>query len=186
MRPPAILHALAAYGEQLWRAALSQPSPTALPQVAAGLLGRPEAGLGHSGPAQRAGNHLSPVAEVGLLRPPRRRQRAARGQASRAPCATGGAIWGTAAWGQLIGTLSTAGGHGAGSYKDLGMVHVAPGSRSPFWSQNQVKVLIDRESSFCISSTKTPRQIFFSNSTRFVHQVSMLLRFQDLNPTSDP
>ena len=25
----------------------------------------------------------------------------------------------------------------------------------------------------------------FSNSTRFVHQVSMLLRFQDLNPTSD-
>ena len=68
----------------------------------------------------QAGNHLSPVAEVGLLRPPRRRQRAARGQASRAPCATGGAIWGTAAWGQLIGTLSTAGGHGAGSYKDLG------------------------------------------------------------------
>ena len=118
--PPGIPHALAAYGGQLWRAALSQPSPTALPQAAAELLGRPEAGLGHSGPAQRAGNHLSPVAEVGLLRPPRRRQRAARGQASRAPCATGGAIWGTAAWGQLIGTLSTAGGHGAGSYKDLG------------------------------------------------------------------
>ena len=70
VRPPAILHALAAYGGQLWRAALSQPSPTALPQAAAGLLGRPEAGLGHSGPAQRAGNHLSPVAEVGLLRPP--------------------------------------------------------------------------------------------------------------------
>ena len=118
--PPGIPHALAAYGGQLWRAALSQPSPTALPQAAAGLLRRPEAGLGHSGPAQRAGNHLSPVAEVGLLLPPRRRQRAARGQASRAPCATGGAIWGTAAWGQLIGTLSTAGGHGEGSYKDLG------------------------------------------------------------------
>ena len=42
-----------------------------------------------------------------------------------------------------------------------GMVRVAPGSRSPFWSQNQVKVLIDRESSFYISSTKNPSQIFF-------------------------
>ena len=67
----------------------------------------------------------------------------------------------------------------------MAMVHVAPGSRSPFWSQNQVKVLIDRESSFHIRSTKTPSQIFFLNSTRFVHQASMLLRFQDLNPTPD-
>ena len=73
-RPPAIPHASAAYGGQLWRAALSQPSPTALPQAAAKLLGRPEAGLGHSEPDKRAGNHLSPVAEVGLLRPPRRPQ----------------------------------------------------------------------------------------------------------------
>ena len=68
--PPGIPHALAAYGGQLWRAALSQPSPTALPQAAAKLLGRPEAGLGHSEPDKRVGNHLSPVAEVGLLRPP--------------------------------------------------------------------------------------------------------------------
>ena len=41
------------------------------------------------------------------------------------------------------------------------MFHVAPGSRSPFWSQNQVKVLINRESSFYISSTKNPSQIIF-------------------------
>ena len=69
VRPPAILHALAAYGGQLWRAALSQPSPTALPQAAAGLLGRPEAGLGHSGPAQRAGNHLSPALKLAYYGP---------------------------------------------------------------------------------------------------------------------
>ena len=120
--PPGIPHASAACRGATVASGPEQAnaSPTALPQAAAKLLGRPEEGLGHSEPDKRVGNHLSPVAEVGLLRPPRRRQRAARGQASRAPCATGGAIWGTAAWGQLIGTLSTAGGHGAGSYKDLG------------------------------------------------------------------
>ena len=59
-------------GGQLWRAALSQPGPTALLQAAPKLLERPEAGLGHSRPAQRAGNHLSPATEVGLLRPQRR------------------------------------------------------------------------------------------------------------------
>ena len=32
---------------------------------------------------------------------------------------SGGALWGTAAWGQLLGSLSTAGSYGAGSYKDL-------------------------------------------------------------------
>ena len=45
--------------------------------------------------------------------------------------------------------------------EEQSMVHVAPGSRSPFWSQNQVKVLIDRESSFHISSTQTSSQIIF-------------------------
>ena len=38
------------------------------------MLGRPEAGLGLSGPALRAGIHLPPVTTVGLLRPPRRRK----------------------------------------------------------------------------------------------------------------
>ena len=46
----------------------------AVPQAATKLMGRPEAGLGHSGPAQRASIHLSPVTEVGLLRRPRRRK----------------------------------------------------------------------------------------------------------------
>ena len=46
----------------------------AVPQAATKLLGRPEAGLGHSGPAQRASIHLSPVTEVCLLRRPRRRK----------------------------------------------------------------------------------------------------------------
>ena len=36
------------------------------------------------------------------------------------------------------------------------MVHVAPGSRPPSWSQNEVKVLIDAESSLYSSSIETP------------------------------
>ena len=36
------------------------------------------------------------------------------------------------------------------------MVHVAPGSQPPSWSQNQVKVLVDAESSLYSSSVETP------------------------------
>ena len=50
------------------------------------------------------------------------------------------------------------------------MVHVAPGSRSPLWSQNQVKVLIDRESSFISAPQKLRARYFFSNSIRFSAQ----------------
>jgi len=38
----------------------------------------------------------------------------------------------------------------------LSMVRVAPGSRPPSWSQNEVKVLIDAESSLYSSSIETP------------------------------
>ena len=36
------------------------------------------------------------------------------------------------------------------------MVHVAPGSRPPSWSQNEVKVLIDAESSLFIATPEKP------------------------------
>ena len=36
------------------------------------------------------------------------------------------------------------------------MVHVAPGSWPPSWSQNEVKVLIDAEPSLYSSSVETP------------------------------
>ena len=36
------------------------------------------------------------------------------------------------------------------------MVRVAPGSRPPSWSQNEIKVLVDAESSLYSSSVETP------------------------------
>ena len=63
-------------------------------------------------------------------------------------------------------------------YTQLCMVRVAPGSRSPFWSQNQVKVLIDRESSYYIKAPpKIRARYFFSNSTRFAALVRPVVMY---------
>ncbi len=111
-------------GEQLWRAALSQPSPKALcarrPLGCWGGLRRGWATQA-SGPAQRASIHLSPVTEVCLLRRPRRRKGGCP-RLSRASALSHwrgnlghGSLWPTTR--ELVDSWEL---WGAGSYKDLG------------------------------------------------------------------
>ena len=61
-----------------------------------------------------------------------------------------------------------------------------PGPGRHFGPRTRLRSSSIENRPFISAPQKLPARYFFSNSTRLVHQVSMLLRFQDLNPTSDP
>ena len=65
-------------------------------------------------------------------------------------------------------TISMPGAQADGKHHSQIMVRVAPGSRPPSWSQNEIKVLVDAESSLYSSSIETlgPARPWRENVTR--------------------